>query len=310
MVMVTNQDGIGSERFPTHKFELCHEFIMHTLVSQGIHFEKVLICPHTEDDGCACRKPKTKMIDDYLNGATYERSGSAVIGDRLTDIEMARRLGVNGLRIGDGQGDTLTWESIVQRLLIGPRQATVLRQTSETTISVSVDLNRDNPIEVSTGIGFFDHMLEQVAKHSGISLRLKASGDLHIDEHHTVEDCALALGQAISQALGERRGLARYGFVLPMDESIAEVAIDCSNRPVSVFNGQFKREQVGTLPTELVPHFFKSLSDALGAAIHVTVRGENTHHMIEACFKGLGRALRMALAVESSTMPSTKGVLM
>jgi len=309
MVMVTNQDGIGSERFPRERFELCHEFIMHTLRTQGVAFEAVLVCPHTEEDGCDCRKPKTKMIDEYLKGAAYDTAHSAVIGDRLTDLELARRLGCQGIRIGADDGDTRTWPEIVALLTRSTRAATLKRHTKETQIDVAIDCDQVDPVSIRTGLGFFDHMLEQVARHGGFALTIAATGDLHIDEHHLVEDCALALGEALKTALGDRRGIQRYGFWVPMDESLAEVVIDLSNRPVCVFEGEFGREQVGALPTELVPHFFKSVSDALGAAVHVKVKGDNTHHMIEACFKAFGRALRMAMARQGSEVPSTKGTL-
>jgi imidazoleglycerol phosphate dehydratase HisB len=201
------------------------------------------------------------------------------------------------------------WPRIAQRLTAGMRSATVGRKTKETDINVEVRLDEEAPIKVSTGIGFFDHMLEQVAKHGGFSLQLSCSGDLHIDEHHTVEDCALALGQALKAALGDKHGIQRYGFMLPMDEALARVAIDLSGRPYFVFEGTFGRDQVGQLPTELVPHFFRSLAETLGAAINIKVSGENTHHMIEACFKGVGRALRQAIRVTDTQLPSTKGTL-
>ena len=201
------------------------------------------------------------------------------------------------------------WTEVVTRLTGGHRTAHVERRTKETAITVDVDLDREGPIEVSTGIGFFDHMIEQVAKHGGFSLRLACLGDLQIDEHHTVEDCALALGQGLREALGEKLGIARFGFLLPMDEAQAQVAIDLAGRPFAVFEGTFGREQVGGLPTELVPHFFRSLGEALGAAIHLSVRGDNTHHMVEACFKATGRALRQAFRIEGRELPSSKGVL-
>jgi imidazoleglycerol phosphate dehydratase HisB len=185
----------------------------------------------------------------------------------------------------------------------------VHRQTKETNVEVAVDLSREQPIGVATGLGFFDHMLEQVARHGGFSLQLKCSGDLHIDEHHTVEDCALALGQALREALGDKRGIARYGFLLAMDEAEAQIALDLSGRPFFVWEGRFNRERVGELPTELVPHFFRSLTETLGAALHIGVRGENTHHMVESCFKGLGRSLRQAIRLDGNELPSTKGIL-
>jgi imidazoleglycerol-phosphate dehydratase/histidinol-phosphatase len=230
-----------------------------------------------------------------------------VIGDRDTDLELARNLKITGLKIGSTQDGT--WEDIARRLTKVERSARIERKTKETDIHVAVNLDRESPITVSTGLGFFDHMLEQIARHGGFSLDLKCQGDLHIDEHHTVEDCALALGQALKAALGDKRGIGRYGFLLAMDEALAQVAIDLSGRAYFTFEGTFGRDNVGQLPTELVPHFFRSLADTLGAAINLKVTGENTHHMIEACFKGVGRALRQAFAVTGRELPSTKGTL-
>ena len=212
-------------------------------------------------------------------------------------------------RIDGSRASQETWPQIARRLTSALRTATVARKTKETDINVEVRLDDEAPIRVATGIGFFDHMLEQVAKHGGFSLQLSCSGDLHIDEHHTVEDCALALGQALKVALGDKRGIQRYGFMLPMDEALARVAIDLSGRPYFVFEGSFGRDQVGQLPTELVPHFFRSLAETLGAAINIKVSNENTHHMIEACFKGVGRALRQAIRITDTQLPSTKGTL-
>jgi imidazoleglycerol-phosphate dehydratase/histidinol-phosphatase len=230
-----------------------------------------------------------------------------VIGDRDTDMQLAANLGVRGLLLRTAGSAESSWSGITRELLA--RRARIERRTRETDIQVEVELDRAEPIAVSTGIGFFDHMLEQLAKHGGFSLRLTCRGDLHIDEHHTIEDCALALGDALRRALGDKTGVGRYGFLLPMDEAEAQVAIDLSGRAYFVFEGQFGREQIGQLPTELVPHFFRSLADSLGCALHIAVRGDNTHHMIEACFKGVGRALRPALRREGNDLPSTKGVL-
>jgi len=230
-----------------------------------------------------------------------------MIGDRETDLEFARNLGVRGLLVRRHGNKWETWPSILRELT--ERRATIRRTTKETDIHVTVNLDTTAPITIATGIGFFDHMLEQIAKHGGFSLELKCHGDLDIDEHHTVEDCALALGETLRMALGDKVGIARYGFVLPMDEAQVRVAIDLSGRAFGVFEGKFAREAVGGLPTELVPHFFKSLAESLKAAIHVTITGENTHHMIEACFKGVGRTLRQAFRRESEELPSTKGVL-
>jgi imidazoleglycerol-phosphate dehydratase/histidinol-phosphatase len=233
---------------------------------------------------------------------------SRVIGDRGTDVELAARLGIGAIRIE--AGDDEAWPRLADELTArAPRRGSCTRRTRETDVEVTADLDRTDPVAISTGIGFFDHMLEQVARHGGFSLTLACRGDLHVDEHHTVEDSALALGEALRAALGDKRGIGRYGFVLPMDESEARVVLDLSGRAYSAFAAPFAREAVGGLPTELVPHFFRSLADALGAAIHVEARGENTHHMVEACFKSLGRALRQAVRLEDDALPSTKGVL-
>jgi len=307
-VMVTNQDGLGTPSFPQAQFEEPQRFILDTFAAAGIRFEGILICPHTADAGCDCRKPPTRLVDEWLAGRHWDRQSSAVIGDRQTDLDLAARLGIRGVRVAPSATPEATdWAGVVDELLA--RRATVQRQTKETTITVEVDLERTAPVQAHTGIGFFDHMLEQLGKHGGFSLQLRCTGDLQVDEHHTVEDCALALGEALRIALGDKRGIARYGFLLPMDEARSQVAIDLSGRAYAVFEGKFGREQVGTLPTELVPHFFRSLADSLGAAVHVSVTGENTHHMIEACFKAVGRALRQAIRREGVDLPSTKGVL-
>jgi len=230
-----------------------------------------------------------------------------MIGDRDTDMAFAANLGVRACRFSlSGAADT-SWPGIAQALL--SREASLSRITRETRIRVTVNLDAEGPTDVSTGIGFFDHMLEQIAKHGGFALNLKCEGDLHIDEHHTIEDCALALGETLRHALGDKRGIQRYGFLLPMDEARVQVALDLSGRAYSVFEGKFGRDQVGGLPTELVPHFFRSLADSLSAALHISVTGDNTHHQVEACFKGVGRALRMACRREGDNLPTTKGVL-
>lgn len=303
-VMVTNQDGLGTHRFPQGQFEEPQQFVLDTFASQGIRFEAIFICPHLPEAGCACRKPKTALVEDWVRAQQVDLATSIMIGDRLTDLEFARNLGIRGLQVSAEQG---SWETIVSEVLA--RRAQIERRTRETDIAVRVDLDRPGPVQAKTGIGFFDHMLEQLGKHGGFALQLECRGDLAVDEHHTVEDCALALGEALRQALGDKRGLRRYGFLLPMDEARVQVAIDLSGRAFAVFEGRFGREQIGTLPTELVPHFFRSLADALGAALHISVAGENTHHMIEACFKGVGRALRDALRREGDDLPTTKGVL-
>lgn len=308
LVMVTNQDGLGTESFPRPSFDGPQRLLLQLFESQGIAFDAVLVCPHRAGDGCDCRKPATRLADEYLAGRPMDPARSRVIGDRATDLEFAARLGITGTRMP--AGDTGAWQRLADELTArAPRRARVARRTRETDVAVEVDLDRDEPVSIATGIGFYDHMLEQVARHGGFSVALACRGDLHVDEHHTVEDSALALGEALRAALGDKRGIGRYGFVLPMDESEARVLLDLSGRPFCAFTGKFSRESVGGLPTELVPHFFRSLADALGAAVHVEVRGANAHHMVEACFKSLGRALRSALRRDGDALPSSKGVL-
>jgi imidazoleglycerol-phosphate dehydratase/histidinol-phosphatase len=308
-VMVSNQDGRGTASFPEPTFREPHEFLQGLLASQGIRFDAEFICPHFAKDNCECRKPKIGLLTQFLKATPLDAANSYVIGDRDTDLELARNLGVTGLRVRANGAHEETWNAIADRLTRVERRAQTSRKTKETDINIVVNLDREGPIHVSTGLGFFDHMLEQIAKHGGFSLELTCKGDLHIDEHHTVEDCALALGQALKTALGDKRGIHRYGFLLPMDEALAQVAIDLSGRPYFVFDGKFGRDSVGQLPTELVPHFFRSLAETLGAAINIKVDGDNTHHMIEACFKGVGRTLRQAFRITDTELPSTKGTL-
>lgn len=309
LVMVSNQDGLGTSAFPEEQFRAAQDFVLDLFASQGIRFAAICICPHFPADRCDCRKPQLGLVREFLQSHNVDRASSFMVGDRDTDLEFAQNLGVTGLRVRLNGGDEETWESIATRLMRQSRTATVERRTRETAIRVQLDLDSPAPVRIRTGIGFLDHMIEQVARHGGFALTLEADGDLHIDEHHTVEDSALTLGQALRQALGDKRGIGRYGFVLPMDEAQARIAIDLSGRAYSVFEGKFGRERIGELPTELVPHFFRSLADALGAAIQIHVEGENTHHMVEACFKGVGRALRAAVRRDGSELPSSKGVL-
>lgn len=306
-VMVSNQDGRGTDSFPEADFQSTHTFILNLLESQGIHFDEIFICPHFKADGCTCRKPGAGLLGDFFARVSVDRERSVVVGDRATDLEFATNIGVPGWRIDPDK--TGAWPELVRVLLDSPRVASVARTTRETDIAVEVDLDTPDAITIDTGIGFYDHMLEQVAKHAGFSLRLRCKGDLEVDEHHTVEDVALALGQAMREALGDKRGIGRFGFLLPMDETEAQVSLDIGGRPYLVFEGEFPRTAVGGLPTELVPHFFRSFGETLGASIQIKVTGENTHHMVEACFKGLGRAMRGALRREGNDLPSTKGAL-
>jgi imidazoleglycerol-phosphate dehydratase/histidinol-phosphatase len=309
LVMVTNQDGLGTASLPRDAFERAHGFILELFASQGIVFDQVFICPHFKHEECDCRKPKIGMVRAYLDEHPMDAARSFMVGDRETDMEFAANLGITGLKISIGGTAAQSWPAIAERILRSGRRAQIRRRTKETDVVVDVDLAREAPARIATGLGFFDHMLEQIAKHGGFALELTCKGDLHIDEHHTIEDCALALGSALREALGDKHGIARYGFLLAMDEAEAQVALDLSGRPYFVWEGRFNRERVGELPTELVPHFFRSLAETLGAALHIKVQGENSHHMIESCFKGVGRSLRQAIRRDGTELPSTKGVL-
>ncbi|SEI84027.1 bifunctional histidinol-phosphatase/imidazoleglycerol-phosphate dehydratase HisB [Frateuria terrea] len=306
LVMVTNQDGLGTASFPEEAFRGPQELLLRILASQGIVFREVLVDRSFPHEGLDTRKPGIGLLRHWLADDGWSRAASAVIGDRESDMQLAANLGVRGFRVGP-QGSA--WDEVAHRLLDGPRAATVLRRTRETTIEATVDIDRTAEPRARTGLGFFDHMLEQLGKHGGFALTLTCTGDTHVDEHHTVEDSALALGQALRQALGDKRGIGRYGFTLPMDEALASAALDLSGRACFEFEGRFPRERVGELPTELVGHFFRSLCETLGANLHLAVRGENAHHMVEACFKVVARALRQALRREGSELPSTKGAL-
>ena len=308
-VMVSNQDGLGTESFPLEHFEACHQHVVALFESQGIMFDETFICPHFDSDGCDCRKPRTGLLTRFLASNHLDNASSAVIGDRATDLELAERLGLRGFLVDPDASHETSWAGIVAALCRGERSADVERETRETTIRARVNLDAEGRIDVQTGIGFFDHMLEQIAKHGGFSLALRCDGDLHVDEHHTVEDVAIVLGSALREALGDKRGIGRYGFLLPMDESAATVALDLSGRASFVFDAPFPRDSVGEMSTEMVSHFFRSLAESLGAALHVSVRGENTHHMVEACFKGVGRSLRQAIRQEGAELPTTKGTL-
>ena len=306
LVMVTNQDGLGTDRFPQADFDGPHHLLMRIFASQGVRFHDVLIDRSFPHEGLDTRKPGIGMMRQYLADDGWVRADSAMVGDRETDRQFAANIGVRGFLVGS---NGMSWEEVAHRLLDRPRIAEVVRYTKETRIKVHVDLDRQVDPVAHTGLGFFDHMLEQIGKHGGFALQITCEGDTKVDEHHTIEDCALALGTALREALGDKRGIARYGFLLAMDEAEAQVALDLSGRPYFVWEGSFNRERVGELPTELVPHFFRSLAETLGAALHIAVRGENSHHMIESCFKGVGRSLRQAIRLEGCELPSTKGRL-
>ncbi len=333
LVMVTNQDGLGTDSFPENTFWPAHKKMMTTLANEDIHFAEVCIDRHFPHDHSLTRKPGTGMLTQYLTGS-YDLANSYVIGDRLTDVQLAKNLGSkaillkfndkelpglaetpNGLTPDlDQLTDLITddWDQIYEFLRLPDRIVTVTRNTKETQITVTLNLDGRGRADIQTGLGFFDHMLEQVARHGSIDLNIRTIGDLHIDEHHTIEDTALALGEAIRLALGDKRGLSRYGFLLPMDEALAQVAVDFSGRPWLVWNAQFRRERVGDMPTEMFFHFFKSFCDTSGCNLNIEADGTNEHHKIEAIFKAFAKAVRMAVRRDLTRLgelPSTKGVL-
>ncbi|MCC7095677.1 MAG: bifunctional histidinol-phosphatase/imidazoleglycerol-phosphate dehydratase HisB [Thermomonas sp.] len=309
-VMVSNQDGLGTDAFPREDFDGPHALMLQIFESQGIVFRDEFIDASFPSENSPNRKPGIGMLTGYLQDRSIDWARSAVVGDRPTDIDFARNMNIRAFQLQTAQfGGNWDWAEIAHALANAPRCAIVQRDTKETRIRVAVDLDRIAEPKIRTGLAFFDHMLEQIGKHGGFALEIEAEGDLHIDEHHTVEDTGLALGQALREALGDKRGIGRYGFTLPMDESLASAVLDFSGRPYFVFDGRFSRERVGDLPLELVPHFFRSLCDAAGLNLNLKVEGENTHHQVEACFKVLARALRQAVRREGLELPSTKGAL-
>ncbi len=309
-VMVSNQDGLGSEQYPQAAFDGPHGLMMQVFESQGISFRDVLIDASWPHENKPTRKPGIGLVLPYIQDHTIDWKRSAMVGDRPTDNEFAANLGIRAFQLKTAQfGGEWDWAGIAHELVAAPRRAVVERNTRETRIRVELDLDRVADPQVHTGLAFYDHMLDQIGKHGGFELKIHTDGDLHIDEHHTIEDTALALGQALREALGDKRGIGRYGFTLPMDETCATAALDFSGRPYLVFDGSFSRERVGDMPTELVVHFFRSLCDAAGMNLHITVSGDNDHHKIEASFKALARTLRQAIRIEGNVLPSTKGVL-
>ncbi len=318
LVLVTNQDGLGTPSFPEDTFWPWQDLMLRVLATEGVVFESIHIDRSFPADNLPTRKPGTAMLTEYLDPARCDLANSFVIGDRLTDVELAENLGCRAILLRDGELEpravltTPDWDAVYQLLRWPPRTAHVQRKTSETAIDIQLNLDGPARADVQTGLGFLDHMLDQLGRHGGLSLRIRTTGDLHIDEHHTVEDTALALGEALRRALGDKRGLTRYGFVLPMDESLATVALDFSGRPWLVWDADFRRERIGDVPTELFQHFFKSLCDTAGLNLNIRATGDNEHHKIESIFKGLARALRAAVRREEldfEVIPSTKGTL-
>lgn len=316
LAMVTNQDGLGTDSFPENTFWPVHNLILRTLESQGIQFDTIHIDEHFPEDNHPNRKPGTGMLGEYLQG-DFDLENSFVIGDRATDVQLARNIGCKAIHIAqevvtDAELTTADWSRIYEFLILKDRKATVHRVTKETDIHIELNLDGKGETTCDTGIGFYDHMLDQLGKHGGVDLNVKVKGDLHIDEHHTIEDTALALGEAFLEALGNKRGIQRYGFLLPMDDSLAQVAIDFGGRPWIVWEADFKREKIGEMPTEMFYHFFKSFSDAAKCNLNIKVEGDNEHHKIEAIFKAFAKAIKNAISRDLGAMdslPSTKGVL-
>lgn len=324
-VIVTNQDGLGTPSFPMETFLPAHEKMLRAFENEGITFDDIIIDRTFEHEHQPTRKPGTALLGKYMND--YDLENSFVIGDRITDMLLARNLGAKGILLQPyttgqqwvddaGLGDTCvlitdSWDRISEFLRAGSRKATVVRTTSETDIRITLDLDGNGRADISTGLGFFDHMLEQISRHSGIDLEIRVKGDLHVDEHHTIEDTALALGEALHKALGDKRGIERYGFMLPMDDCNCTVALDFGGRPWLVWEAEFRRERIGDMPTEMFLHFFKSLSDAARMNLYIKAEGLNEHHKIEGIFKALARALKAAVRrdIFRFTLPSTKGTL-
>jgi len=315
LVMVTNQDGLGTDSFPEETFWPAHEKMLKTLADQGINFSKIHIDRTFPDDNANTRKPDTGMLTEYLEG-DYDLSQSYVIGDRPSDVELAKNLGAKAIYLSDQQDasaalTTTSWPEIYRYLKLPVRRFATRRSTKETEIYVAIQLDGSGKAAISTGIAFFDHMLEQIARHGLIDLEIEVKGDLEVDEHHTIEDTAITLGEAFAQVLGDKKGIERYGFCLPMDDSLAQVAVDFGGRSWLVWEADFKREMIGKMPTEMFFHFFKSFSDAAKCNLNIKVDGTNEHHKIEAVFKAFAKAIKIAVRrdISNDTLPSTKGML-
>ena len=321
-VMASNQDGLGTPSYPEKDFYPTHNFILNTLKGEGVEFDDILIDPHFPEDNAPTRKPGTGMFSKYMTD-DYDLAASYVIGDRATDVELARNLGCRAVLLQDS-ADSLPadlksvcafasrdWWKVAEFIFAGERRASAHRATKETDILVDLNIDGSGKCDISTGLGFFDHMLEQIGRHGGMDLTVKVKGDLNVDEHHTIEDTGIVLGECIRKALGDKRGIERYGYALPMDDCMAQVVLDFGGRSWLVWNAEFKREKVGDMPTEMFLHFFKSLSDAAAMNLNIQAQGENEHHKIEAIFKAFARALKAAVRrdIWNYSLPSSKGVL-
>ena len=328
LIMVTNQDGLGTENFPESDFWPTQKFLIKTFENEGIIFKEVFIDRTFPEDNAPTRKPGTALLESYINNTNYDLKNSFVIGDSLTDMQLAKNLGCKGVFIDNNPAlgaeevsdkdldstivlKTKSWEFIYRHLLMRDRAVSFERKTSETVVYIEINLDGRGESKVETGLAFFDHMLDQFSKHGGIDLSLKTVGDLEVDEHHTIEDTAIALGEAISVALGDKKGIERYGFTLPMDDSLAEVSIDFGGRSWLVWEADFRREMIGKMPTEMFYHFFKSFADSAKANLNIRAKGDNEHHKIEAIFKAFAKSIKMAIKkdVEKMILPSTKGTL-
>ena len=324
LVMVTNQDGLGTASFPEDTFWPVHNLMLKSFAGEGITFDDICIDRSFPEDNAPTRKPRTGMLTRYIHNEEYDLAGSFVIGDRTTDVELAKNLGCRAILLQPDTSilkdtelenvcalATTDWDRIAEFLFAGERIAEVRRTTKETDIHVRINLDGNGTCDISTGLGFFDHMLEQIGKHGGIDLTIRVKGDLYVDEHHTIEDTAIALGECIYQALGSKRGIERYGYCLPMDDCLCQVALDFGGRSWLVWDASFRREKIGEMPTEMFLHFFKSLSDAARMNLNIRAEGENEHHKIEGIFKALARSLKMAIRrdIYHYEVPSSKGSL-
>ena len=322
--MVTNQDGLGTPSFPEDTFWPVHNLVLNTLRNEGVTFDEIFIDRSFPEDNAPTRKPRTGMLTRYLNNEDYDLAGSFVIGDRATDVELANNLGCKAILLQDDKDclkeknledvcalATTDWDRVAEFLFAGERTAEVQRTTKETDIRIRLNLDGNGTCHISTGLGFFDHMLEQIGKHGGIDLDITVKGDLEVDEHHTIEDTAIALGECIYQALGSKRGIERYGFCLPMDDCLCQVSLDFGGRAWLVWDAEFHREKIGDMPTEMFLHFFKSLSDSARMNLNIKAEGQNEHHKIEGIFKALARSIKMAVRrdIYHYEVPSSKGCI-